>query len=777
MLVQAQTKLAFDETLPEAYLIKKGTTGIPSQQNINSIISLLQGNVTTQTGGRPNRSPEFVVRFVQQARISQQGDKLQLKVVLNKFSVTGDILYKGFDLEEVLHPEKLSYNIKLLQGQQVLKTYSESASLNKKEVVLLDVMVPDTIADGNYKLVVEGKELHYTGSNLMRVQERLNLINEYYTADVTISAAIQNLGRIQPNDVDRIMHHDRNLKEVEQTFAKLKAAPFYKDLILKKNDPQRLGSRLNQLERQMQDFRKAVAFAIATLDEQFYNRGVSFLSTGNRRAAQEYFLKSVEVNPKFAPSHLELARIDFLNGYLPEATVRTKDLLTQMRIDPQTQQLALGLAHDIYSTYINEGNHLTSRGDYRNAMAAYANARAMCSTIGGLRCNLPALNDGEGRAVYGAYRNIVDEGRRLLAGNNLVAAERVAGEAMAFQRQYDFVLHDAQEALELQSQVKYQYYVLYIDKGKTYLKERNFGNALSQFEEALAMEQRFSFQRVQELGQLAQQAAKPVLLANLNQGYEQAVNNRLGDARAVASAAVAMQARYALEHDAEVQNKYKQLRDRISTQECINSQTAYDGHIQRAKELVRDRKYLAADQAYVAALKAAEGNLSCGIASYSAKDGREEIAAAVRYQQMQEDINRFVASSRYTEAIQRYNDAEKFYLANEIKRFGLNHTSLLSFARNSTKQPFTASVANYFAAKGEEAVSIQLLTSLLDKGYGKGKTKKLQQQLGLQLAQKDVQLSVQENTKLAAAQHTQNHKKLNHLSKAYEKERKRLAKG
>ncbi|WP_187264198.1 tetratricopeptide repeat protein [Pontibacter beigongshangensis] len=775
-LLQAQTKLAFEETLPEAYLIKKGTSGTPSQNNINSIINLLQGNMATQRGGRPNRVPEFVVRFSQQARIADLGDKLQLKVMLHKFSVTGDVLYKGFDIGEVLYPERLTYKIKLLQGQQVLKTYTETVTWGKAELVLLDVTVPDTTAGARYRLVVEEKELQYTGTSLNRVQEHLNLIRDYYAADLTINTALQNVSRIQPNDVDRIMQHDRNLREMEDQFANLRAAPFHKRLNLKKTDPQGLSTRLNQLEQQLQERRKAITFAISTLDQQFYNRGASLLAGGNRRAAQEYFLKSVEVNRNFAPSHLELARIDFMNGYISEATSRTRDLLTQMRIDPQTQQLALGLAHDIYSTYINEGNQLTSRGDYHHAMAAFGEARAMCSTIGGLRCNLPALNDGEGRAVYGAYRSIIDEGKRLLATNNLTGAERVAGEALAFQKQHDFVLHEAQEAPQLMSQVKYQYYVQYIDKGKMYLSERNYGTALSQFEAALEMERSYGFQRVPELGQLAQRAAKPVLLANLSQGYEQAMNNRLSDARAMASAAVAMQSRYALEHDTEVQSKYNQLRDRISTQECLNNQAAYDGHLQQAKELVREKKYLAADQAYAAAISVAERNATCSIPTFTATYGREEIAAAVTYQHMLDDINRFVGSSRYTEAIQRYNEAEKYYLGHEINRFGLNHISLYNFARNNTKQPFTATVANYFASRGDEAIAIQLLTTLLDKGYGTGKTKKLQQQLGLQLAQKDVQLGVQENPKLTAAQHTLNHKKLKQLAKSYEKERKRLGK-
>ncbi|WP_114778275.1 hypothetical protein [Botryobacter ruber] len=774
-VAQAQTRLVFEETVPEAYLMRRGNGGSSSQQTVNNIISLLQNNVTAKGGGRPNRVPEFVVRFEQQARIAQQGDKLQLKVQLQKLTVSGDINYKGFDLAEVLLPEKLNYTVKLLNGQQVLKTYPLSVSFKNSEMLLLDTTVPDTLKQARYKLVVEEKEVLYTPVNLSKLQAHLNLIAGYYTADNQLHLALQDIKRVLPDDLDRIPQHDRTLRDLENSFASLKAAQYDKKLNLKQHDPQRLLPRMRQLEDQLLDKRKALNFVLATLDQQYYNRGMDMATIGNVRAARDYFLLSVEVNREFAPSHLQLAWLDFRGGFIREATARTRDILTRMRVDPQTEQQALALAHDIYNTYISEGNSRTSHGDYRNALAAYADARALCSTMGGIRCNMPALNDGEARAAYGMYRGIVEEGKRQLAGNNLAGAERSIAEAVAFQRQYHVVLHDAREAADLQQQVKFQYYVQHIDKGKRHLSERNYSAALSQFDAAQELERQFGFQPVRELGQLLRDAAKPVLLASLSQGYEQAMSNRLGEARATASAAVAMQTKYALEQDADVQNKYNLLRDRIVSQECLNSQAAYDLHFRKAQELARERKFIAADQAYQAAMKAA-GNSACGIATFTAEDGRAAIAAAVTYQRMLDDINRFVNSSRYTEAIQRYNEAEQHYLAQEVNRFGLDQTSLYNYAMSSPKQPFTVAVAAYFAGKGNEEAGIQLLNILLDKGYSKGKTKKVQEQIGKQLAQKDAQLGLPESPKVLAASYTSGNKKMKYLGKAYEKERKRLAK-
>ncbi|MBD1398242.1 hypothetical protein H9Q13_13815 [Pontibacter sp. JH31] len=778
--MQAQSRLVFEETVSEAFLVKQMPAGNSSQTHSNSIIQLLNDGGTTsgKAGGRPTRKPEFVVRMERHARIADAGEVLQLRVQLQKVSITGDVHYRGFDLGSALLPEQVKMTVRLLSSQQKeLKRYNLPAvGLTKNGVIALETTVPDTSNSQGYTLKVEGMELVYTTADVRKVQDQIDLIKDYYAADATLSKALQDITLINPDDVDRIKQQDQRLRDMEEMLKKLQEKRFTEKLGLNQYDPQRYTSKSNQLNQLLKERRRAINHTLATLDQQFYNRGISLMARNNLAAASTYFVKSLEVNPRFAPAHLQLARLDFMAGNLHEAAGRTRDILTQMRVDPETEQMALGLAHDIYSAFVTQGHAFNSRGDYHSAVAAYADARTLCSTIGGLRCNMPALNDGESRAVYGYYRGIVEEGKRLLGRNDLAGAEQLADEAIAFQQQYDYILHDAPDATELQGQVKYQYYVQHIDKGRQAMKAKDYPYALNQFEAALALEQSYTFQPIRELNSLLQQAAKPVLLSQLTDGYAQAMNNRLADARAIASAAESMRTRYALEKDAEVQAKYVQLRDRIFTQECLNVQADYDRHYQNAQGLIKERKFIAADMAYQAAIKAAGSKATCMIATFTAEDGRNTIAAAAAYQRMLEDVNRMVAIGRYTDAIQKYSAAEQHYLAQSVGRFGLDHISLYNYAREQHTLPFTATVVGHFTAMQEEKAALQLLMNLLNKGYAKGKTTKVQEQLGIQLAIKDVQSGQTDAPKVQAAGYTQGDKKLKKLGKAYEKERKKLAK-
>ena len=171
-VAQAQTNLIFDQTTPEAYLIKYSTTGNSSQTHINTILNLLRDGDVKKGGGRPARNPEFTVKMEQQARIADAGNALQLTVKLSKIGVDSDVTYKGFGVEDVLLPEKLNAKIKLLDGKKKeLQAFNlTNISFNKEGVVVLDVTMPDTTtANQNYSLVVEPKELIYTSESIITI--------------------------------------------------------------------------------------------------------------------------------------------------------------------------------------------------------------------------------------------------------------------------------------------------------------------------------------------------------------------------------------------------------------------------------------------------------------------------------------------------------------------------------------------------------------------------------------------------------------------------------
>ena len=90
---------------------------------------------------------------------------------------------------------------------------------------------------------------------------------------------------------------------------------------------------------------------------------------------------------------------------------------------------------------------------------------------------------------------------------------------------------------------------------------------------------------------LTRQAAKPVLLAKIGVAEQQAIGNLLAQARTAAGEVSAMQVKYGLVNDKELDVKFRGLSQRIFSQECQNAQTAYDQHYRTALQLSSEKKF------------------------------------------------------------------------------------------------------------------------------------------------------------------------------------------
>lgn len=772
LAAQAQQKIIYQHTQPESYLMKFVNGGSGSQGHLNNIITEL----TKGLNRRPGRT-EFVVHYEQQVRLTRSGNQLQVEAELRKLRATGDVTYRGFDVGDVLLPAKLEYNIKLVRGQQVVRLYTfDELNLKEGRNELANFTLPDTTGSDQFQVRVEPKTLLYTQRSKARFLERTALINDYYNADVLLAGIFAEMQKIRPDDVENIMLHSQHLANIEGRIDQLLNRGFEQELQLQRYDPLQLSRKLNEADLQAQQRRAAINHAIATLDQIFYNRGLEALVNGNPRMATTYFQKSVQVNPAFAPSHYQLAKLDFVNGATREAAARTRDLLTRMHVDPNTQQLAHTLMNDIYLRYLADAENLTDRSRYTEALESFQAARELCGTVPGLSCNMRALADGMGRAKSGIYRNMLADARKALQLRDLNRAEQLVDEARRFQVANADAIPDAREANDVLADVKHQYYLRNIANGKKLLTERNYQAALEEFNAAFDLERTFALQPSSDLTELAKKAAKPVLLDKIAQGQERVKANRLDDARALASAVAGMQSQYGLNTDTDLSASYKLLRDKIFTQECVNTQAVYDRHYQNAQQLIREKKYITAEQAFEAAIQAVRALPDCGISTATAVDAKGEILPAATYQKALEQVEGLVRGYKYEEAVQKYLAAERYYNQFGISKFGLDFTPLFDYALQHPRQDFTAEAARYFTGQQQEEKAIVLLRQLLENRYAAGKMKGTLDKIGQQLAVQDVVSNPNGDPKKLAIGHTKGHKKLKRIEKAYKKQWKKLKK-
>ncbi|MDX5443383.1 MAG: hypothetical protein LPJ89_06310 [Hymenobacteraceae bacterium] len=766
----AQSLVLHEQRLTETLLMKNVPGMSGSQGILNGIIQELAKGQHSRT------NPEFNFTYEQYSRISKTGNKLQLELRLNKATTTGHTSYRGFNMADVLVPRQVEYTVLLTDASgKAIRSYPfKPLAIEAGNNVLADFLINDTIGASGFRLKLYPVTFSYTSQSRKKFDEKQALVEVYYKTDAPLAQAFRDLQNIHPEDLDHLPAHAQQLTAIENFVDDLDKQEFGRKLDLTQHDPVQFKKRFKELDEAVRARRVVIDQALANVHIAYYNRGLDALVKGNPKAAGAFFQKSADANPVFAPAHLQLAKLDFVNGYLKDATLRTRDVLSKMNPDPQTRQLAQTLMSDIYSAHLSQATDLTDKGQFQAALAKYDEVEAICRTTAGLTCNSAAIFQGMSRAKNGLYTTYLDEAQQSLRNSDLSRAEQRVQEALAFQgSNRDFISSNA-DAIRVLTDIKYQYYLRHISAGKKHAQDKKLEDALGQFDAALALEKDFHFEKDLSLLQESQKVARLLVQQKLDYGNQTAAANRLDDARRYASDAVQIQAKYGLASEQSLTDQYRQLMSKIATQECINTQTQYDKHLLNAQRYINEKKYLAAEQAFDEAIKTAQNMSDCGISTKSAEDGKYNVLPAISYQKLVQQTVELSRDGKNEQALQKYLSAEQYFARFEVQNYGLSHTDLFTYALNADKPAFQVEVAKHLLGKVQEQQSVELLASAIKKGYPKYRLKDILRRTGSQLAQRDYKTNPNGNPRELSCSYINGNKAMKQFVKGYVKQWKKL---
>ncbi|WP_210486545.1 tetratricopeptide repeat protein [Rufibacter aurantiacus] len=764
---QSSSKVLYEQT-------KQETISISSFANSDL-------NALAQQLGRDNhhRSGKLVlpVEYEQQEKITRTGDQVAVNASVRHVRVREQVLFREFDFSDALTPTVITAKVQLLgREDKVLQTFDISNKSISEDgaTVLVQTSVKDTSDFTGYKLKVVEKKLGFSASNDGAVRNRLNLVNRYYEADARLAQLSRDLQAVNPNDIDHLALHGDRLKLLERDLALLDDNRMERELGLRRHDPVQLQRRMQDLELRMRERRIALDQMWARLPEIFYNRGLEMAMNGNVRAGREFFERSLQANPAFAPAHLQLARLDFKAGYLKEASKRTRDLLNRMQVDPETYRFGQELALDIQNEYVRNGEQLNNQGKYRQALEQFEEAQDFCRGISSLRCRPELWEKGIEFAKNGIYDDLLQDGRQALDQKNLNQAEKLAREAQQYARNNKTAIDSDAAATNLLRDVQQQVYAGYMADGRKALQTKQYAAALMAFEKGKSLVSDFGLESQPDAEKLLRQAARPVILEKIAQGQLQANANKLPQARSISAEVTNLQIRYGLVNDKELDGKFRALNQGIFSQECANAQASYDQHYQRSLQLSAERKFAQAAAALDQAIAAAKDNGGCAIPSATAEVELARIDAPAHYQELLQKANALIGQNNMPEAVKVYQEASRHYETAAVARFGLEHASLLAFAVTHENKTFVAEVARHAAANGDATGALELVKRLVTLKYTKYNLNQLQEQIGQLLATRDAQANPKGDYKQLANTYTGGNKDLKTLNKAYQKQFKKL---
>lgn len=824
----AQNLIFYQNTKSEAFLFKNGGGG-PSGPLVDYFIqTIARGN------GKPTGSTEYILAHDHNVRLTKvDATHFDINASLSNFRLTGDTKYRGFTMDEILKPKAIRFRLEHQDAQgkpQQGWDYTDVA-INADPAPIASLRATDSTGIFNSDIVVVAdKQFLYTDVNRLAFQARVDLIDDYYKTTPTLEATYTDLKKIQPADIDRLDNNEYELTRLETGIQAIRDKNYPGNLGLNaQNDPADFLRRFGEIDALSRDLRTRINDTRARLHVFYHDRGLAQLQAQKPALARADFTKAISLAPKFAPSHVELARMSYAEGNLSEAVNRLQFTFSDTQMDDPTRASATTLGKTIYGNHLGNANYAIQKSEFDKALAEADLAKALCTKIPAVGCdqqldgiysrahrgvylarvsagvkaesenkldiaeqegaaallyqtrNAAAVGEPrEAQALLGRVRKakfsaLVAKADQEFAAGQLEAAEKSSRDAIAYQAANRTDVTDPAPANAVLNKVMARRYSDAIAAGKAKTKAGQHAEALASLELAKGWETQYAFKADTSLGTQLRASAKQVLLIKAPEALNLAKANRLQEARDVTTSFDQLSARYNLGSDQQVAAGRQQIQEAIFSQECINAEATYRDLVAAADEQKNLRHFVEAEEGWKKALNHARTHAACGIATRAVDEALVTYHPAADYQRLVREADAAVQNVNHSNAIERYNKAgDLFYAQNLGGSFGLAHANLLDYARNSGKRDFMLATANHFIGLKAYEQAYDLSYDLATHGYSAKLLKPTLTRLGKELAIRDKAIDFAADPKVKAATYTKAQPTMKTLGKAYLKQWKAM---
>ena len=453
---------------------------------------------------------------------------------------------------------------------------------------------------------------------------------------------------------------------------------------------------------------------------------------------------------------LELAEV-YINEAMKYQKLHQADIISNAEA-----KLKLG---KLVTAYLVKSDTLSSKQNFEKALQLIVKAKMICDSN---QITVPErYNRSLFKAKDGMYKSLLKKSQQLLTAGNISQSEAVLNEAISFQRVNENVISASVIADSMLGKIKSVQYKENILTGKRYLSLFNYLSALTWFDKALELEQRFYFKPEPGLDSLIHASALPVAAEQIDKAMNLLFIQSIDSAELIRVEIQKNLFSHKLAAEAQLIDKIRTLDGLLFRTKCARQKTAFDSMYLAANYHIINQKYVQADEQLTQAIAIAETNRECNIdASYAISDKKMYVKNA-GYQRLMNKANDALDEKNYPEYFFYYNDAESFYEANQLKNSGLMHTLLIERIGISPNTALILSVYHNFVLQNRLDEALVCVKTLEKLNMTAENTKGIQQQLGVKMAMRDHTRQLSNNASLMAVNYTANDKWLKYFQAAY----------
>lgn len=359
----------------------------------------------------------------------------EASVDINEARCTGDVLYKGFDISDVLFPNYIRFEGTLYDKykKEVAVFRYSGSDLHWGYNKIGFATFRDTIRSPLFTFQLKEKVIQFDSIALDHFAEKLMLIDRYYQSKAVIAAGNRKLDAYNFDNIDMIIVYDIMLKDIERQVEDLYQLDLPGKLNLSSYDPIGYIDLFTAFSERTRRIRQQEENSLATLDQIYFNQGRKLLAAGEKSRALLYFKRSCNYNPLYVPSWYERARMLYANDSVMQAADIIQSVLTGMNPDPVMSDSVQAFAEKILKTLQQQGHDNLVLQKYNESVALIERGIRFCEGSPGLHCGEQIYKD-YAASKYGLYQSYLSVAEKALQGGRYDLARVYVKEARDYQK-------------------------------------------------------------------------------------------------------------------------------------------------------------------------------------------------------------------------------------------------------------------------------------------------------------------------------------------------------
>jgi len=322
------------------------------------------------------------------------------------------ILYRGFNIDDVLIPNRVTCNLNLidLPDRAVLRQYSlKNLDIRQLEIGYVSSEIP-VVEEGKMTVTLSDYLFHYDEEALLRFQEKVQLVNDYYAASALVTSLLQATDSWDPKSVEDLPEKYIQLMEINKVVRLLEERNFPDKLNLTTYDPEGLTEKFTQLDKFSRSASMTVEQQLSDPSVQELERDLEVLSEKYIDHLSGYIRRSMLMNSIRGSIYQDYIDSWFqLPGFRDDPDVFTRligKMYPEKHIDTAIRRVSLV----IWDRYLKEVTNLIRAKQFAEALQLLGNARAFKDhnpALSGID-DIRDLQSIAVKGIYGSYLGIAE---------------------------------------------------------------------------------------------------------------------------------------------------------------------------------------------------------------------------------------------------------------------------------------------------------------------------------------------------------------------------------